>query len=211
VLQAAPVVSLIIVDIGSPGGPGTVRLASYVAAINAAHAAGQTVVGYVDTNYASRPFAELSAEIDLWYQLYPTIDGIFFDEVTISESPIAGYYAPAYAHVKAMPGRAIVVINPGTTTSESYMSVADIVMSYEDSYAGYVNAFTPPAWVWNYPASRFWNVIMNAPSAAEMQNAVRLSRERHVGYVFVTNLDPANAFRTLPSYWDAEIAAIAGR
>ena len=41
-----------------------------------------------------------------------------------------------------------------------------------------------------------------------MQAAVSLAASRNVGYIYVTNDSGANPWDTLPSYWNAEVAAV---
>jgi hypothetical protein len=204
--MAAPTVSLLIANPNS--GPGTTVDASYTQAIAAAHAVGQIVVGYVHTSYGARPIAQVEADVDTWYALYPSVDGIFSDETSTDPTNVTPYYKPIYDYVKAKSGARVVVINPGTATSESYMQASDIVMSFEDVYANYVNAVTP-SWVASYPRARFWHIVLSA-SQAQMTNAVTLARQRNAGFVYVTDQGPATAYQTFVTgaYWQAELAAV---
>lgn len=204
--SAAPTVSLLVANPNS--GPGAAVDASYTKAIADAHAAGQTVVGYVHTSYGARPIADVKTDIDQWYAFYPAIDGIFSDETSTDAAKVAPYFAPLYAYVKNKSGKRVVVINPGTPPDESYMTASDVVMSFEDTYANYLSA-TPPAWVAKYPRERFWHAVLSA-SQTDMTNAVALARQRHAGLVFITDQGPATAYSQLVSgaYWQAEIDAV---
>jgi hypothetical protein len=69
-----------IVAIANPAsGPGERTNSDYSAVVGRAKRRGVTVIGYVGTNYAHRPIAEVEADVDRWVRFYPEISGIFFD------------------------------------------------------------------------------------------------------------------------------------
>ncbi len=212
VYAAAPTVAFLVANPAS--GPGTALDATYTQAIASAHAAGQSVVGYVHTSYAMRPIAQVEADVDAWYSFYPDVDGIFVDETSTDATTVAPYYQPLFAHAKAEPGTRAhtVVINPGTMIDESFMQAADVVVTFEDTYANYTNGSYPPnpAWTANYSRWRFWHLVLSAATTADMQNAVTIARQRNVGYVYVTDQGPATAYQQLVTgaYWQAELAAV---
>ncbi len=116
--------------------------------------------------------------------------------------------------MKAEPGSRAhtVVINPGTMIDESFMQAADVVVTFEDTYANYTNGSYPPnpAWTTNYARWRFWHLVLSASTTADMQNAVTIARQRNVGYVYVTDQGPASAYQQIVTgaYWQAELAAV---
>jgi hypothetical protein len=210
VTNAAPTVGLLVANADS--GPGTAAQTQYTQAIATAHAAHQTIVGYVHTSYGGRALSQVQAEVDSWYTFYPAIDGIFFDEGASDTSTIAGYYAPLFTQVKGKGnGPRIVILNPGWFVDESFLQVADIVVTFEDTYEKYTGGTYPanPAWVANYPRWRFWHLVLSA-TAADMQNAVTIARQRNVGFVYVTDQPPATAYSQLVTgtYWQGELAAV---
>ncbi len=208
---AAPTVALLVANPAS--GPGTAADAQYTQTIATAHAAGQSVVGYVHTSYAMRPIAQVEADVDDWYSFYPEIDGIFVDETSTDKTTVAPYYQPLEAHVKAEPGTRAhtVVINPGTMIDESFMQAADVVVTFEDTYAHYTDGSYPPnpAWTASYARWRFWHLVLSAATTADMQNAVTIARQRNVGYVYVTDQGPMTAYQQIVTgaYWQAELTA----
>jgi hypothetical protein len=203
--MAAPTVALLIANPNS--GPGNAAQSSYTQAIASSHAVGQTIVGYVHTTYGARPIAQVQADIDSWYAFYPAIDGIFSDETSTDATLVVPYYMPLYEYVKGKSGQRIVVVNPGTATSEAYMQASDIVMSFEDTYANYVIA-APAPWVTKYSRARFWNIVLSA-SQMQMQNAVSLARQRNAGLMYVTDQGPATAYQKFVTgaYWQSELEA----
>jgi hypothetical protein len=211
VTSAAPTVALLVANPAS--GPGTSAQAEYTGAIATAHAAGQTIVGYVHTSYGARALALVEADVDSWYSFYPAIDGVFVDEGATDTATIAPYYQPLHDHVKAEPaGPRTVILNPGTIVDEGFMATADVIVSFEDTYANYTNGSYPtnPAWMAGYPRWRFWHLVLSAATTTEMQNAVTIARQRNAGYVYVTAQGPATAYQQLVSgaYWQAELSAV---
>ena len=214
VTGAAPTVALLVANPDS--GPGVSVQASYTQAIAAAHAVGQIVVGYVHTSYGSRNIAQVEADVDAWYSFYPMIDGIFSDETSTDVGTIARYYQPLFQYVKGKAGgQRLVVINPGTMIDEPFMTVADVVVTFEDTYAHYTDGSYPanPTWMAGYSRRRFWHLVLAATTAADMQNAISITRQRNVGYVYVTDQPPTTAYSQIVNgvYWQTEIAVTSGQ
>ena len=184
--------------------------AAYQAAVQEAHAAAVTVLGYVGTDRGRRPLDSVLAEVAVYAAWYAT-DGIFFDEASTDCGLAAGYYAPLYAAVKAGTGRRVVALNPGGATEECYMRVADVVATFEDSYSAYTAAPAAPSWTSKYAPTRFWHLVYAAPSEAELLEAVRLARQRRAGWLYVTPGTLPNPWEALPPppYWSRERAVAA--
>ncbi len=182
--------------INPASGPGSTADANYVTQIAKSQAAGMTVVGYVATSYAGKSLAAAKAEIDKFVEWYH-VDGIFFDQATSDAGNVA-YYKNLHDYVKAtVGGPATVILNPGTTVDEGYVTASDILVTYEASAASYAGR-TAAAWEGNYPAGRFWHIIHSA-SAADVQSLVKLSKERNVGRLQITDRLMPNPYDGLPS------------
>lgn len=198
------------VIVNPSSGPGGAEDPLYTAQIEACQAVGAKCYGYVATTYGAKAAATLNGEVDDWYSFYPDINGIFFDEVSSDEADIV-YYQTARAYVVsvATPGYGKVVLNPGTIPDEIYMSNADIVVTFEDSYANYLT-YTAPSWVDAYSSEKYWHIIHTC-TEANMPNAITLSKNRRAGVVFVTDDVMANPYDTMPPslYYTAEAAAVA--
>ena len=199
--NGAPTVGLAIINPGS--GPGRKFDQNYYNTTQSTKARGVIVLGYVYTNYGSRTVSKVKADIDKYYTWYG-VEGIFFDEVSNSCAKQA-YYLDLYNYVKAKGGIAKVVINPGINTQECYITAADIIVNFEDNYTAYVN-WSPSGWEFNYPADRFWHLVIGT-SAADMPNAISLSKNRNAGWVYVTNDNLSNPWDTVPAdpYWSNEL------
>ena len=82
------------------------------------------------------------------------------------------------------------------------MSVGNVMMVFEGTYAQYRNVQVP-GWAL-VSGDRFANTIYAASSSAQANSAISLARSRNAGYVYVTNLSGANPYDALPSYWSSE-------
>ncbi len=222
-------------------GPGTQPNADWAAVIHSAHASGSRVLGYVDTGYLGSPsfahadglptrsgafgpeawLSQIQADIDAWYRFYGSdLGGIFLDESTSACGPTAGSnrYADAYRTLGdrlrvADPG-AVTVLNPGIAVPRCYAAAADVLVTFEGSYANYTGApdavgqdFEPLTWTPAGP-EQIWHIVYGAISTGEMEHAMDLSRQRGAGYVYVTDAGLPNPFGALPpaDYWAAELA-----
>lgn len=200
---SAPTVGMALINPNS--GPGTSRDAAYAAEIARAHAKGIKVLGYVHTSNGARALAAVKNEINQYYAWYGSLDGIFFDEANLNTCAKQPYYLNLRNYVKAKGGLARVIINPGTNIPECYMTTADVIVNFEDSYSNYVN-WRPSGWEIKYPASRFWHLVIATPQT-KLATAVALSRNRNAGWIYVTPDVLDNPWDTLPvsAYWLSEL------
>lgn len=189
-------------------GPGSAPDPNYVSAVHAAQAAGITVVGYVYTDWGARSLSAVEADVNAYYSRYG-VNGIFFDQAS-TNCAYSSYYATLNAFVKAKGGTARTILNPGTQTSQCYVSDADILLTFEGSDSQYVSSYSAPRWVTSYSSSHFWHIIYGTPTASAVAQAVQLSKQRGAGYVYVTPDTLPNPYDTLPTagYWSSELADI---
>jgi hypothetical protein len=200
-----------ITAIMNPGnGPGNGVDSNYVAAVNAFRAAGGRVIGYVYSSYGSRPLAQVTADIDKYASWYG-IDGIFVDEMA-NNGPAQklDYYRNIYNHVKSINSAWEVMGNPGTNTIEQYLTwpTADRFMVHENVGSAYPS-YAPSAWNTNYDSQQFVHLIHTESSATTMEEYLRLALTRNTGGIYITNDVMNNPWDTLPSYWQAEVDAVA--
>ncbi len=203
---------------GAGGGPGLSRNSADLATIRQAQAMGIQVLGYVWTDYANNaagnpvqqwmtpaPLSAAENEAMEWYRWYG-VRTLFFDGATTGTgNGQLGYYRSLYNYVRAHIPGAQVWINPGWYPSSSYMSAADVIMDFENSYDT-LTANPPPSWVYRYPASRFANVLQLPDSeATSLGAALSLTRADNAGHVYLA--DQQN-YSALPSYWSAEDAEV---
>jgi hypothetical protein len=191
---------------------------------------GLIVLGYVYTDYANRsvnedvpasgdrPFVRsVKNDVDAYYDWYG-VDGIFFDEASTDLADVP-YYKDIYLYVKSKTGTCGVVINPGTRTHPAYLDTADIIVNFEGYYSSYLSdenwedrlpGGAEPDWEQAVPAYRFWHMVHTTPEAG-MPNVIPLSRERHAGWVYVTDDVMDNPWDTLPPYWEDFVDRVASQ
>jgi len=190
------------VIVNPSSGVGTSLRASYVNGIASLRGAGIGVFGYVETDYGARSISAVKSEIDTWSAWYAP-DGIFLDEMWNTNDAVKlAYYGELYSYIK---GKGLTVIgNPGTMTTESYMSSSDVACIYE----------APPRSPIPYPA---WGQVNPAKLCALAYNANReqmisfvAETKGRFGYIYATSDTLNNPWDNLPAYLIEEAALIAG-
>jgi hypothetical protein len=174
-------------------GPTAVKLAAYAAAVTSCQADGQKVIGYVYTEYGERSLSTVEAQISDYYARYPSINGIFLDEM--AEIPDTTYYAALENYVHAKGGT--VVGNPGDTASTNWqLSVVDQVVAFEGTAASFAH-YKPAPWMLTASPSQIAIIIYSASS----NTACSTATADNAGSVYVTNLGEPNPYGALPSFW----------
>ena len=185
-------------------GPGSSVNSDYTTAVNVFRAAGGKVVGYAHTSYGARSQADVLSEVASYASFY-NIDGIFLDEMSNTSVDFA-YYQSLYSSIKSTNPGYRIFGNPGTNTLESYLTAADVLVTFENQ-TGY-DTFTPDTWTNNYTADHFAHLLYNVNDKATMLAYVALAADRNVGYLYITNDILTNPWDTLPQYWNAEVSAV---
>ncbi|MGA3151734.1 MAG: spherulation-specific family 4 protein [Streptosporangiaceae bacterium] len=205
-ISATPPPGVMILDISGTGA-GSAPNPAFQAVVRQAQAAGVTVLGYSGTDYTGRPVAAVEADVR-HYRSWYGVTGIFLDQ-SASGAGQLGYYRQLAAYIRRLSPGSRIWLNPGTYPAESYMSIANVIMVYEGTYADYRHIGVP-AWTARYPADRFAHTIYATP-AGELDHAINLARARHAGYVYVTSGSGANPYSALPAYWAAEDTALGAK
>jgi hypothetical protein len=171
---------------------------NYVSAMDACQGRQQTVIGYVPTDHADDiPLESAKADIDTYYDLFPRIRGIFFDEMS-NKPERKPYYRELYTHVKAKSSTALVVGNPGIPATHggplndgawqvapADEIVADVLVVFEGPYEQYKDWF-PPNWVSSRPSSTFAHMIYESPNATTTRETCIASQQKKAGWIYVT-------------------------
>jgi Spherulation-specific family 4 len=201
--KPTPRVMLLNVD----SGPGSAPLPHFEAVVRRMQAAGITVLGYSSTEYGQRSIGAVEAEVRE-YRAWYRVNGIFLD-LTRGTPGELSYYRTLASYIRATVPGAVVWLNPGNYPDPSFMSIANVVMVFEGSYAQYL-ADQVPGWIGQYQPDQFVNVVFATPRS-DLASAVRLSRARRAGYLFVTDLPGSpNPYDAMPSYWPQEVTAVTG-
>ncbi|MET9341014.1 MULTISPECIES: spherulation-specific family 4 protein [unclassified Nonomuraea] len=172
-------------------GPGQARDPGCAAAVAALVAAGTQVLGYADTDFGLRPAAQVRADLRR-YLVWYGIRGAFLDQVAASAERLA-HYAELVAEV-----RGPVVLNPGVYPDPAYVSLADILVTFEGPLPAY-RAMRVPAWARRLARERFCHLVHGVPY--EQVAPTLRKAARHAGTVHVTDRTGAAPWRDLPTYF----------
>ncbi|MBB5872883.1 hypothetical protein F4553_006317 [Allocatelliglobosispora scoriae] len=135
VAAAGPFVTAIVNVHNGPGGD---LDASYVEATELLRAARVPMLGYVDLSYQRRSEDEVERDLVAWHR-YP-VEGIFFDQVPTDPAALL-----TVARLTRRTG-GMVVLNPGTRPHPAYAPLADLICTFEGSWAAYRHLPDEPDW-----------------------------------------------------------------
>lgn len=200
------------VVVNPQSGPGAAVNADYTGQLADLDAAGVKYIGYVKHNRQSRDIHEVAAEIDAWYQFYPGIQGIMFDETESNSSPDqACYIANIYNYMKVKHPGSLVAHNPGTRMrNERLVPYGDLFMVAEARADDYIN---DPYFNLDHPtassfekdpanANKIWHVVHTSGGSAQQDQVMALAKQRNAGWVFVTNDVEPNPYDGFPGQFD---------
>jgi hypothetical protein len=183
-------------------GAGAAPVPGLQALAKQARAAGITILGYSSTDDGKRPAAQVETDVR-HYAAWYGVRSIFLDRVS-GKTPQVSYYSKLARYIHRAHRGAQVWLNPGVYPNQSYMSIGDVVMVFEGTYASYLTAQVP-GWVKHYAAGRFAHTIYATPGSVLAQ-ALKLAQQRDAQHLYVTDLVGSNPYQGLPSYWTAEDA-----
>jgi len=182
-------------------GPGGSVDSGYTSGIAKLTAAGIRVIGYVATGYASKSPTAIKADVDRWKAFYPgQVTGIFFDEQSNKAGDVP-FYRDLSQYTKSQ-GLSLTVGNPGTDTAESFIGALDVMLIYES--AGLPSTTQMGGWHANYASSNFGII----PYATSMDATFVKNARKYVQYVYLQSDNLPNPWDSVPSYFDALLAAL---
>ena len=215
---------------------------------------GLRVLGYVPTDSGTavtaaptlngkpkqsyRTLADIRRYVDHWYELCPTLDGIFFDEGPAAyrftgapagttfpsgytvDPQIQKFYVDLCSHVKTKVGRGThVILNASEFMDEwvmgppSHPPVADTVELFEGECAKYEHRYRAQPWISKYPVDRILHVIHTCRGyhcLSDRDEMIRMvALAQERGAGNVYVFDgTSSAYNKLPLYWTEEVAAV---
>jgi hypothetical protein len=194
----------ITVIVNPSNGPGTLTDGNYTDAILELQGAGIRVLGYVDTDYPylvghnTVSVSQAETLIDTWLNLYPTINGIFFDDMN-NPNPITidivNYYKRLlnYCHARGL----FDICNPGAQVVDDYYTnnLADVIVINETSGFPAENTLNQYTYNTQHPYTSRGILVYGSGvwSQANFQMIMK-----YAGLIFC-NSDPS---AVLPSPWD---------
>jgi len=202
-IARAPAGSLVIINPDSGAGAG--RDARYRARVEAAHALGHVVYGYVDTAYGERPLAAAAAEIVRHHSWFG-VDGVFFDQVPGTADGLAHYaQLTAIARARGL----LVAFNMGQANVDPrFAELADVIAVFEGPAPAHAETRFPD---WMYEDSRrarLWHLVFDAPDEHALRTALERAAAGPCEVVFITDGTAPNPWYRLPAYWDRELALV---
>jgi hypothetical protein len=189
--ERASQIRLLVLNLAS--GPGTEPDAAYMPVLDRLHSTGVAVAGYVDTNYARRPEAEVLDDL-LRYINWYRVSSVFFDRVTADAQNVA-YYA-AVTRSARQAGTRVVAFNHGVHPVEDYAEHGDLLGTFEGPWRAYVD-LAVPRWTRSWPPGRFFHLVYSVPLES-FGDAYLLAERRHAGCVYVTDKGGDNPWDRLP-------------
>jgi hypothetical protein len=232
-MTAAAASGVKVTAIMNPGsGPGTETNSDYVAAVSKFRTAGGKVLGYVPSGYigqqvnagaSCQPAAgstytsnDVVACAGLYQSLY-NVDGVFIDEmgapaVGAPTAAVVTFYDQVYDGIKAINAAWTITGNPGTDAPEGLLRTgdsggADSLLTFENRASEFGSA-VPAAYTANYDASRFGALLLETDPNFNIRAALAQAAARNIGQIYFTDDRLPNPYDVLPTYWDAEVAAI---
>ena len=161
----------------------TLQSPGAAAAVAEYRGAGKRVFAYFAAGYAPsgangispKSLSQLQSTANSILTAYPTIDGLFLDEVLNNDSAgctaPAAFYAGFYGWFKSVYPAKSLILNPGTALCSSFAGAADIFLIYENRLGFYRSAFEAYFalpdfdWLRALPNSQVWSIIYGVPVA----------------------------------------------
>jgi hypothetical protein len=190
-----PIIAIISPDTG----PGYYVDSNFVSGIRELQAAGISVVGYVNTQYASYSLSSLEYQVSLYNSWYH-VNGIFFDCMS-NAAWEASYYWSLNSYSRSL-GMTLNIGNPGASVPSNDIGVFNILNVYENSGAPYLSNL----WYGGYPASDFSLMAYGVPW---FDPGYLSAATNEVGYIYLTDGVFPNPYATLPSYFSTLVSDLA--
>jgi hypothetical protein len=198
--QEYPSVPLYVI-LNPDNGPGSSYDSAYATVIGQLQAAGAVVIGYVYTGYGARATATVEADVSRWQSFYPTVNGIFFDEMSNATSTLS-YYTGLTTFVHGH-GMTVAVGNPGTEMPAAFFA-GDVM---DNMVINETNGWPSTSAIENggvgAPAQKSIIVYGAALNTGDLALAAQYNR-----LIWVTSATLPNPYDSLPSYLSQLFAAL---
>lgn len=206
-LLRSPGLNRVTVIVNPASGPGTASDSNYGRLLERIGKTALTPIGYVSTSYGRRSLNEVKLDVDGWLRLYPSIEGVFFDEQN-SAASFADYYRELYDYVRKTKRMSLSINNPGTLCDETFFArpCADSICIYEGK--GRPGASNDPAWSRKYASGTKCILPYGVGTSRAMKQTLKAAVETGIGRIYITDAAGANPWRRLPRYWEDEVAEL---
>ncbi|MFJ7072744.1 spherulation-specific family 4 protein [Streptomyces sp. NPDC098781] len=166
IIAAAPRLHGVVLNPAS--GPGATPDPAFAEVAARLRTAGVRVLGYADTDYGRRPYADVVRDIARhrdWYRA----DGVFLDQVAAGRAEFAHYRRLAAAARYA--GCDTIALNHGTAPDPSYAGIADLLVTFEGTWATY-RALGPQVWR-GAGGARVCHLVYGVPADVDLAEPAR--------------------------------------
>ncbi|MFI6619266.1 spherulation-specific family 4 protein [Streptomyces sp. NPDC050528] len=157
IVAAAPRLYAVVLNPAS--GPGEAPDPAFAEVAAQLRAADVRLLGYTDTDYGHRPYADVVEDLTNYRDWYGT-DGAFLDQVATGQTEFRHYQRIATAAWGT--GCGTLVLNHGTTPHPSYARIADVLVTFEGPWTTY-RGLPPQSWR-GTTGIRFGHLVYGVPS-----------------------------------------------
>lgn len=186
------------------------------------------VVGYIDTDEATRDLAVVRAEIARYYAsaywrgLALKPDGVFFDGVSPDLANVP-YYRNLVTYLRSLDPNAATIGNPGGTgttnptnqttyTVADYGALFDVMVVREDYDTLFNHGYAAPPWLGAPNAAALGFIAHSALTPMRIRVAMSRAFQRGADYLYVTDDQMRNAldnpYDVLSTYWATQVALV---
>lgn len=189
--RAAKQLRFVVVNVHD--GPGVSLDPAYPPVLERLQAARIRMVGYVDTAYGERPVGDVISDARTWVTRYG-VHGVFLDQVA-GDFEHLGYHSAAALGARAA-GAQFVVLNPGTSCHLGCADIANVIVTFEGSWADY-GEHRPQDWELALPATRFCHLVHHVPTDRRGEGP-SWAAALHAGTAMFSSGSGANPWDQLP-------------
>lgn len=166
IIAAAPRLHGVVLNPAS--GPGEAPDPAFAEVAARLRAVDVRVLGYADTDYGRRPHTDVVRDIARHRDWYGA-DGVFLDQVAAGREEFAYYQRLATAAWGA--GCGTLTLNHGTAPHPSYARIADVLVTFEGTWATYT-CLGPPQWRGG-TGVRLCHLVYGVPADADVADLAR--------------------------------------
>ncbi|MGC9544294.1 spherulation-specific family 4 protein [Streptomyces sp. UG1] len=166
IIAAAPRLYAVVLNPAS--GPGYAPDPAFAEVAARLRAAEVRVLGYADTDYGRRPHTAVVHDLARHRDWYGT-DGVFLDQVAAGSEEFPYYRRLATAARGA--GRGTLALNHGTAPHPSYAGIADLLVTFEGTWASYTR-LGPPQWR-DGGGVRLCHLVYGVPAGVDLTESAR--------------------------------------
>ena len=181
-------------------GPGSEAADDFKVLLRAINRYRRPACGYIRTvtdlaSRTMRPTEDIKNDLRKYKEHYgELITGVFYDEAANgwaepSTSQIQ-IYKELYDWTKKEFGDDfLVIMNPGSPTTEPLLACADVLMTFEQSPERYLSDHENlvPDWYKNQPSYRFWHTVHNIESEDQARKVLAKAEKTNVSHIYLTD------------------------